>query len=376
MKQQIYLDYNASAPLRSEARDAMLNILGATDHALNASSIHSYGRQARTIVESARENVASLVGVPTNQLIFNSGATEGNNTVIAHFANAFPNDAILISAIEHPSILELTSVHSNIHVIPVHKNGLIDAAALESLLKEHKTSLVSCIYANNETGIIQDINAISQIAHRHGALLHSDATQAAGRIAINMQSEGIDFLTLSSHKIGGPQGVGALALGLCGQTPVLLHGGGQEKSARAGTENVAGIAGFSAAAVAAKNSLHDYSALSILRDRLENNLKSLSPDITIHGQNVERLPNTCFFSHPQINSQTALIAFDLGGIAISNGSACSSGTVKPSVVLKAMGYDDNVASGALRISLGWATQESDIDAALKAWEKIYARIKK
>jgi cysteine desulfurase len=246
---------------------------------------------------------------------------------------------------------------------------------MEKLLQSSpKTSLVSVMAVNNESGVIQDIAAIAALAHRHGALFHTDATQAAGRIPLDMAGMGIDFLTLSSHKIGGPQGVGALVMGSCGVTPVLLHGGGQEKSVRAGTENVAGIAGFGAAAQESLEYLNHYQALGTWRDKLETAIASISPHIVFHSKGVSRVANTSFFSLPSQNSQSLLIAFDLEGIAISNGSACSSGSVKPSYVLKAMGKSDQEASGALRVSLGWATKEADIYAFLKAWEKIYKRV--
>jgi cysteine desulfurase len=367
---QFYLDYNATAPLRSAARREMEAALSLGP--LNASSIHGFGREGRKLVETARNQVAGLVGATPSQVIFNSGATEGNNTVIRYFETLYPQESILVSTIEHPSVLEASK---NLKLIPVDEHGLVKLQELEKLLQSSpKTSLVSVMAVNNESGVIQDIAAIAALAHRHSALFHTDATQAAGRIPLDMAGMGIDFLTLSSHKIGGPQGVGALAMGSCGVTPVLLHGGGQEKSARAGTENVAGIAGFGAAAQESLEYLNHYQALGTWRDRLETAIASISPNIVFHSKGVSRVANTSFFSLPSQNSQSLLIAFDLEGIAISNGSACSSGSVKPSYVLKAMGKSDRESSSALRVSLGWATKEADIDAFLKAWEKIYKRV--
>lgn len=371
----IYLDYNASAPLHPEARDAMMRALDCGRGALNASAVHHYGRQGRKIVEDARRDVAALIGAQTNQVLFNSGATEGNNTIINHFSRAYPEDMILISAVEHPSILELTQHYDNIKTIPVDENGLVRADILEEMLKAQKTSLVSCVYAHNETGAIQNVSLLCQISHKNGALFHSDATQAAGRLPLNIQNDNIDFLTISSHKIGGPQGVGALILGQCGQTPTLLYGGGQEKSARAGTENIAGIAGFGAAAKQALADRDHYAQLYILRDKIESAIKATAPETVFHAENAVRLANTTFFSLPKGNAQSLLMAFDLEGIAISNGSACSSGTVKPSATLNAMGVKHALTKTALRVSLGRATCESDIDAFIKAWEKIYLRIK-
>ncbi len=367
-KAHIYLDYNASAPLLPQARAAIIEAIDAQNGAYNASAVHYFGREGRKIVEHARMHISALTGTPASQIIFNSGATEGNNTILSHFSN----EKILITATEHPSVLDAP----NAIKIPVDTNGLVNLAALEDLLQKHKPALVSCMLVNNESGIIQDVAKISALAHKYGALFHSDATQAAGRMPINMQENGIDFLTLSAHKIGGPQGAGALALGLCGQTPTLLFGGGQEKSARAGTENVAGIAGFGAAAKAALENMETYKNLAILRDKLEKQIKKISPEIIIHSEDAPRAANTTFFSLPGQDSQSMLMALDLEGIAVSNGSACSSGTVKPSHVLIAMGMDEKSASSALRISTGWDTKESDIEAFLIAWQKIYNRIKR
>lgn len=360
-----YLDHNATTPLRPEARDAMLRTLDAPH---NASSVHTHGRAARKMIEDARAQIAALVNTPPAQIIFSSGATEANNTVIKFFAG----ERILVSAIEHPSVLEATPDAPR---IPVNANGIVDLSALERLLKEKKTGLVSVMLVNNETGIIQPLSAIVTLAKRHGALVHCDAVQAAGKIQIDIASLGVDFLTLSAHKLGGPQGAGALALGLCGITPVLLHGGGQEKKARPGTENVAAIAGFGAATQKAHEDLDAFSKLAALRDRLETEIRRIDPAIVIHGQNAPRVAGTSLFSLPGAKSETLVMAFDLEGIALSNGSACSSGTVKKSHVLQAMNVADPVLGGTLRVSLGWNTAESDIDRFLEVWSKIHQRLK-
>ncbi|MBI1301257.1 MAG: aminotransferase class V-fold PLP-dependent enzyme [Alphaproteobacteria bacterium] len=371
----IYLDYNGSAPLRPEAYNAMKPLLEEAGAAHNASAIHYFGREGRKLVEEARIFIGALVGAPPNQVIFNSGATEGNNTVLRHFAEKYPDELILVSATEHPSVLEGIPHSKNVQIMPVDEDGLVDLKGLDVLLDQNKVSLVSVMMVNNESGVVQNIAAISELAHKHGALMHSDVTQAAGRMVVDIALLGADFMTLSSHKIGGPQGVGALVLGLCGQTPTLLFGGGQEKSARAGTENVVGIVGFGAAAKVALKDLDKFKKLEILRDDLEKRVKRVSPDIVVHGTAVDRVTNTSFFSIPGANAQSVLMSFDLEKIAISNGSACSSGTVKPSISLLAMGFDEKTASSALRISMGWATKESDIDAFVSAWEKIYKRLK-
>lgn len=363
MSDHTYLDYNASAPLRPEALSVMTDLMGAPH---NASSVHGLGRTGRLAVERAREQVAKLVGAPPNQVIFNSGATEANNTVLKYFADK----PILVSAIEHPSVLEATE---NLIHIPVDANGIVDLTVLEALLNNHKPGLVSTMLVNNETGVIQPIAEISALAKSHGAMVHCDAVQAAGRIPLNMTEMGIDFMSLSAHKIGGPQGVGALALGLCGITPSLIYGGGQEKSARAGTENVAGIAGFGIAAELA--SVEEYQKLQTLRDEMEAALLDISPEIIIHGKDVNRVAGTSMFSLPGVKSETMMMALDLDGIAISNGSACSSGTVKTSHVLKAMGAPDDVASSALRISMGWNTNKNDTHRFIESWSKLYDRLK-
>ncbi len=376
-KTPIYLDYNASAPLHPNAWEVMRPLLNPAENgAHNASAIHHFGREGQKVVETARRQIAALINIPSNQVIFNSGATEGNNTVLKHFAQTYPNERIIISSIEHPSIADALPDFPNLEIIPSTRDGLICVESLENLLKEDKkTSLVSCMHVNNETGSIQDVSDISKKAHKYGALFHCDATQSVGRIPVNMGEHGIDFLTLSSHKIGGPQGVGVLALGLCGQTPTLLFGGGQEKYARAGTHNVAGVAGFGAAAKAATENLNTYQkTLAPLRNKLETGLKDISSGIIIHGKDTPRVSNTCFFSLPGTKSQNLMMALDLEGIAVSNGSACSSGTVKASKILLAMGQNEEVANSALRISMGWATKDSDIDSFLSAWQKIIQRI--
>ena len=362
MKNSVYLDYNATAPLRPEAIDAMTRAL-AEPH--NASSVHSYGREGRKIIEDARQTIAALINAPVNQIIFNSGATEGNNTVLKFFAN----ERILASSIEHPSVLDAAP---NAERIPVAKDGVADLNALEKLLKNDRAALVSVMMVNNETGAVQPIKEIAAIAHSHGALFHCDATQAIGRMPIDMT--GIDFMTFSAHKLGGPQGIGALVLGLCGVTPTLLDGGGQEKKARAGTENVAAIAGFGAACAVAN--AQEFQKLSAMRDHLETELKKISNEIVIYATNAPRVANTSMFSMPGASSETLLMAFDLEGIALSNGSACASGTVRASHVLKAMQVNDALAASALRVSLGWNSKKDDVEKLLAAAQKIVQRLKK
>jgi cysteine desulfurase len=360
---KIYLDYNATTPLRPAALEAMQAILS---DPLNASAVHSFGQRGRHIVEQARNAVAKLVNVPAAQVIFNSGATEGNNTVLQHFVRS--GDHILVESTAHPCMLEPAPKAAR---IPVDKDGLIDLDALEDMLKNTRTALVSFMLANNETGVIQPAGKIAALAKKHSALVHIDAVQAIGRMSVDLQDIGADFLTLSSHKIGGPQGVGALIIGICGVTPTLLYGGGQEKYARAGTENVAGIAGFGAAAAKAQENIN---APPITMRDFEAKLRTLFAEIIIHGKKAPRIHNTTLFSLPGLTSESALIALDLDGIAVSNGSACTSGSVKASHVLKAMGVDSNIAACAIRISIGWHTTQCDLDTLIMSLKKIYGRI--
>lgn len=362
MKNPVYLDYNATAPMHHDVQALMLALMGLP---LNASSVHARGREGRKHVEAARRQVAALIETDPANVIFNSGATEGNNTVLRHFPGR-----VLVSAIEHPSVLE---ARPDAERIPVTAQGLIDRDALEALLQqEPKAVLVSAMLANNETGVIQPISAIAALANRYGAWLHCDAVQAAGKIPFTMAELGAHFLTLSAHKIGGPQGVGALVLGQCGETPAWLKGGGQEKKARAGTENVAGIAGFGLAAALARKDMPETAArITALRDFLEERLQALYPQsgLIIYGATAPRLPNTTLFSLPCIKAETLMMALDLAGYCVSNGSACTSGKVEASHVLKAMGVAPAGAASALRVSVGRETSRSEIDGFLAALER-------
>lgn len=358
-----YLDYNGTSPLRPEVRAFVESY---QHFAGNASSVHALGRKARSAVEDARGKVAALVNAIPENVVFGSGATEANNTVIRFFAN----QKIYASAIEHPSVLEAGVTGT----IPVTKDGVVDLAALEKILAAEKPALVSVMLVNNETGVIQPLEDIVKLCRAHDVKIHCDAVQAVGRIPVDIKKLGVDYLTLSAHKIGGLQGAGALVIGMCRETPVLLNGGGQEKRRRAGTENVFAIAAFGVAAEAAAKGVEEFQKLSLLRDKLEAGLKAISPSITIHGANAPRVANTSFFSFSEIPSETQLIAMDLAGVCVSNGSACSSGTVKSSYVLEAMGCNKQVAGSALRVSLGWDSTEADIEKFLIAYETFAQRV--
>lgn len=367
MKKLTYLDCNATAPVRPQVIDLMGQILAEPG---NASSVHGAGRQARKHVEDARGQIARAFAVGPQQVIFNSGATEGNNTIIKGFAGR----RILISAIEHASLVD-SGVDAE--TIPVTADGIVDLAALERMLTQTPgTALVSVMMVNNETGVIQPVAEIAKLAKAHGALFHTDAVQALGRIAFTRESVGADFITVSSHKLGGPQGAGAIIMAPKAPLPKLIHGGGQERRQRAGTENIAAIAGFGLAVEIAMQEMTQYQGLATLRDKIESALNSGTNSVRIHGKDVSRVANTTSFSLTGSTSETLLLALDLEGIAISSGSACSSGTVKPSHVLTAMGIGTQEAGCALRVSLGWNTSEQDVEDFISAWDKVRQRVLK
>jgi cysteine desulfurase len=372
MQDRVYLDWNATTPLRTEARQAMSDAL---DLPGNASSVHAEGREARKWIEGARAAVAKAVGTVPRNVVFTSGGTEANALALA------PNlrrgtgpavDRLVVSAIEHASVLSGGRFpRDQIETAGVIPAGVVDLDHLRQLLRDRPPALVSVMLANNETGAIQPITEVAEIVHAAEGVLHVDAIQAFGKIPLDMAETGADLLTLSAHKIGGPKGVGALVLseGLSGLEP-LLRGGGQELSRRAGTENVAGIAAFGAAATAAMAALPaEGGRLRALQERLEHGLR-LTPDVIVFSDSVRRLPNTTLFTALGLKAETAVIGFDLAGIAVSSGSACSSGKVQPSHVLKAMGFEAEIAQGAVRLSMGWSTRDADVDRCLEGWRKL------
>ncbi len=357
MPERVYLDWNATTPLRPEARQAMA---AAWEVAGNPSSVHAEGRQARRLVEDARAAVAAAVGARAPDVVFTSGGTEANALALTPGLRrraGEPVRRLLVSAIEHPSVLSGGRFSPEvIGTIGVTGSGLIDLDHLRRLLAEGPPALVSVMLANNETGALQPAGEVADIVHEAGGLLHVDAIQALGKIPLDIKAMRGDLVTLSAHKIGGPKGVGALVMAeeVQGLEP-LLRGGGQELGRRAGTENVAGISAFGATVRAAMAALDgDAVRLRGLRDRLEAGLKK-TPGMLVFSADVPRLPNTTLFSVPGLKAETAVIGFDLGGISVSSGSACSSGKVQPSHVLEAMGFDKELAQGAVRLSLGWST---------------------
>ncbi len=367
-----YLDYNATSPLRPDAREAMLRALDAFG---NASSVHAEGRRARAMIEAARGEVAALAGAASRDVTFTSGATEAANWVLSQ-----PWRTVLVSAVEHPAVMvPAQRSGARVEVIPVDRSGRIDPDRLSVLIDGALGSdgesaadsvLVAVQHANNETGVVQPIAEITALAHERGVRVMVDAVQTAGRVALNQRGHAIDFMVLSSHKIGGPQGAGALVMHEAAKLDPLIAGGGQERGLRAGTENVAAIAGFGAAAAASRRDLGRTEHLAGLRNTLEAALMHATPDLAVIGSDTERLCNTSLVALPGAAAETAVIALDLAGVAASAGAACSSGKTNRSPVLAAMGIGDDIARCAVRFSIGWATTEEDISRCISAWQRV------
>ncbi len=365
MPAAVYLDHNATTSVLPEALEAMSEALGMVG---NPSSVHRFGRSARAILERARASVAALVAAPDAEVVFTSGGTESNNLALHQGADL----RHFVTSVEHDSIL--ACVRESAH-LPVDSDGVLDLEALDRRLSEHAApAMLSVMLANNETGVIQPVAEAARIAHAHGALVHCDAVQAAGKMPVRLDQLGADLLTLSAHKIGGPPGVGALlarpGLALSAQ----LRGGGQERGRRPGTENLPGVAGFGAAAAVAAARASGYGkAVGALRDRLEEGVRRTAPHARIFGSGAARLANTSCLGLPGLAAETQVMALDLEGIAVSAGSACSSGKVSASHVLRAMGLDEVVAGSAIRVSLGWDTTQREVDRFLESWSKLASR---
>jgi cysteine desulfurase len=380
MNERAYFDWNATAPLRPEARVAVVAALGLTG---NASSVHAEGRAARSLVEKARLQVTELVGADPKGVTFTAGATEANMLALTPYLEGVgrkePRERLIVSGIEHPSVLSGGRfAAAEVEILPVTSEGLVDLDALRSALAQTERPLVSVMLANNETGAIQPIRDIADIVHDANGLLHVDAVQGAGRIDCDIEALGADLMSVSSHKLGGPQGAGALVRrGEIHIAEPLIRGGGQERGLRAGTENAAAIAGFGAACAAAAGARQaDAVRMAALRDRFEAALLESTPNVVIFGRESERLPNTSLFAVPGLKAETAIISFDLNGIAVSSGSACSSGKVQASHVLSAMGVAGDLARGAVRVSLGWDTTERDLEMLLNAWKRVVSSLLK
>jgi cysteine desulfurase len=391
-----YLDWNAGAPLQPEARAAMLAALDAVG---NPSSPHAEGRRARAIVEDAREEVAALVGARPAEVVFTSGATEANNAVLAGGW-----EGILLAGVEHDSVLSPARrwtgsdpqglppgqnrrramgsdplTPARLFELAVNPNGRVAVEAVVELARQARAvsmgarSLLSLQLANNETGVVQPVAAAAEAGRSQALAVHTDAVQAVGRIEVNFHALGVDYLSLSAHKLGGPKGAGALIIRDGAQLPAFIAGGGQERRRRAGTENVPAIAGFGAAARAALRNLATMDRVRALRDRVEAEAKAITPEAVVIGADAERLPNTTCIALPGASAETLVIALDLTGIAVSAGAACSSGKVGASHVLEAMGLAAALARSAIRVSLGPASTEADVAAFAAAWAHVAAR---
>lgn len=362
----VYCDYNAGAPVRAEAAVAVARALGAGG---NPSSVHGFGRRARALIEDAREKLASALDAQVENVVFTSGATEALHLALTSAGAA----SLIVSAVEHDAVFEHAGRALKAErVAPVDTIGMIDLGALAALLAEApKPALVALQLANNETGVIQPIAKAATLCREHGALLLVDAAQAFGRISVSIADLDASYLVVSSHKLGGPPGAGALVLAPGAPFTTTRFGGGQERGRRPGTENLAALAGFG---VAVEHAMRDFATenarAGTLRDRFE---AGLPRDAIVFGAGAPRLPNTSNFALPGLTAETAVIAMDLEGVAISSGAACSSGKVRSSRVLKAMGVAPEVAKAALRVSFGWSSAETDVDATLAALSKITAR---
>lgn len=372
MRDRVYLDWNATTPLRPEARAAMA---AAFDVSGNPSSVHSEGRAARKLIEDARGAVAAAAAADPRNVVFTSGGTEANALALVPGLHRSPGGQVqrlIVSAVEHPSVLAGGRfARGAIEIAPVLPSGMIDLESLATMLASAPPALVSVMLANNETGAIQPIPEVAALVRESGGVLHVDAVQAFLKIPISIKAIGADILSVSAHKVGGPKGVGAVvvAAGLEG-LHAQVRGGGQEQGRRAGTENVSGIAGFGAAVRAAAGSMAAETVrMKALQMRLEDGLRD-HRDAVIFSNEAPRLPNTTLVSAPGLKAETVVIGFDLEGIAVSSGSACSSGKVQPSHVLEAMKVDPALLRGAIRLSLGWDSTEADIDRCLEAWRKL------
>ena len=375
----IYADYNATAPVRPEAKQAMLDAL---DVGANPSSVHGPGRAARKLLETARGQVALSIGARAQDVIFTSGGTEANalalNGVVAQLDG---NCTLLVSAIEHEAVTKNAGFAGvPVETAYVTADGRLDLDWLSDRLNRWDSSrdgqpVLALMLANNETGILQPVAEAAALIRGAGGLTHCDAVQGLGKVMVNVGLLGVDFLALSAHKVGGPQGVGALWVRSGAPLKPVLFGGGQERSLRSGTENLSGIAGFGAATEAAIRDMPKLQALAPYRDRMEDRLVS-EAGVTVFGRGVDRLAQTSNFAVPGFRAETQVMAMDLGGVAVSSGSACSSGKVKRSLVRSAMGVDDDLAESAVRLSVGWGTAPEDFDVAAAAWMKAAERVLK
>jgi cysteine desulfurase len=375
---RIYLDHNATTPPAAPVVEVMAAVL--RDEFGNASSVHYYGQRAKARLDDARAQVAALIGGEPAELVFTSGGTEADNLALRGVAeSAGPRRHLVASAIEHEAVLTTLKALGRrdwrVTLLPVGGEGIVDPEALRAAITD-QTALVSVMHANNEIGTIQPVAALADLAHERGALFHTDAVQSAGKIPVNVGALGVDLLTLSAHKFHGPQGAGALWVRRGLRLMSTMTGGKQERSRRAGTENLPALAGMGVAARLAREKLADeMPRLAGLRDRLEQGILTAVPGTVVNGQPDARVPNTTNISFEGVEAESLLIALDLEGIAVSTGSACSSGTLAPSHVLRAMGLGSHRAQSSLRFSLGGGTSQAEIDRVLSVLPGMVERLR-
>jgi cysteine desulfurase len=371
----VYFDHNATTQIDARVLDAMLPWMSAQSG--NPSSRHQFGRAASEAVAQAREQVARACGAQASQVVFTASGTEANNLAIKGLADYVPQGQILSSAIEHPcvtrSAMAMRALGHTSNSIPVDSNGKVDRAEMKAQLSQ-ATSLVSVMLANNETGVLQDVAELAEIARAHGSLMHTDAVQALGKIDLNFNDLNVHAMTVSSHKLHGPQGAAALILDKRVDIQPLLHGGGQERGLRSGTENVAAIVGFGLACELASQQLADYQSHTLsLRTQLETGLAAMNA--SIFGAQSKRLSNTSFFAMDGIEGETLVVALDRKGYAVASGSACSSDSTEPSAVLLAMGVQEELARGAVRLSLGTQNSAQQVADFLQQLQQEILRLK-
>ncbi len=377
---RIYLDYNATTPLAPEVLEVLLE--ASRDRFGNASSVHTFGQQAKALVDDARHAVAALVGGDPSEVVFTSGGTEADNFALRGAAEALEGSRrrhLVASAIEHEAVLNTLKALARrgwrTTLVPVDPSGVVSADRVREAIDE-ETALVSIMHANNEIGTIQPIAEIARLAHERGALVHTDAVQSAGKIPVEVQALGVDLLALSAHKLNGPKGAGALWIKRGTRLLPILTGGKHERNRRAGTENVPAIAGFGVAArLAAGKVASEAARLAALRDRLESGVLDAVPGTVVNGAGSPRVPNTTNISFDRVEAESLLIALDLEGIAVSTGSACSSGTLEPSHVLRAMGLPTHRTQNSLRFSLGLYSTEAEVDRVVAVLPKLVDKLR-
>ena len=377
---RIYLDHNSTTPVHSAVVTAVKTAL--EQQFGNASSVHFFGQNAKTVVDNARTSVATLIGAGPQEIVFTSGGTESDNLAIRGVAEstALSNRLHLItSSIEHEAVLQTFKALSKrgwkTTLVPVGQSGIVEPDALEAAITDD-TALVSIMHANNEIGTIQPLAALAEIAHRHGALFHTDAVQSVGKLDITVADLNIDLLSLSAHKFYGPKGIGALWVRRGSRLVSTSTGGKQERNRRAGTENVPGIAGLGIASrLALQNVASDAETISMLRDKLETGILQTVPGTIVNGDPLKRISNTTNISFDRVEAESLLIALDLEGVAVSTGSACSSGTLEPSHVLRAMGFSAHRSQNSIRFSLGSDNTSEEIDRVIDIFPKLVQKLR-